>query len=632
MNIKNKIIKDNLVIKGSKVDWRASVGRTVVGIYNGKEYQIRIIKYHDGESAITIECKERKQFKIKTNNFLKGYLGNFLGIVTDEFKVEVGARFRDKKRDITIIGREYRNKKVDNYNRKEKWYKYKCNECPNIAWIQENNLLNGVGCNVCKCTCPEPLLGYNTVYDLDEYTTKAIGEEFARTVTCGSDKEVYPICPECDKIKDVKMKIGTIHVQQSIGCRYCSDGVSYPNKFAHYLIEQLYNYKRIDYFQFEYSPEWAEGKKFDVYFIIKGYKYILEMDGELGHGNKQHSKSKITIEESEKIDQRKDNAAMDEGKIKKVIRVDCYYKNIKERFEYIKSNVLKELEPIVDLSNIDWNTIDKKSQSSLVKIACKFKSDNPDLSVKEIAKIMNMNDSAIRNYLKKGNELGLCIYDPKIEIQKRNDKVAEISRQRDSKITQVYKDGILTYDEDKNMAYIARHSLELFGTKLSSSKISRVCNGLKPSYKGFIFKFKNDSDINTNIKLSEDMKKACDLKRNNPDITTTEISRIVKRDTSTIIDYLKKGAKLNLCEYDPQEETRRRVLKMSSLTKEASSKPVDVFLNGILVDTCESVANLASKSMDIIGVKLNKASISRVCNGKQQYHKGYEFKFHNTKN
>ena len=46
-------------------------------------------------------------------------------MATREFNVNIGEIFNDKKRDLTIIDREYR---IDNNRgQNKKWYKYHCN-------------------------------------------------------------------------------------------------------------------------------------------------------------------------------------------------------------------------------------------------------------------------------------------------------------------------------------------------------------------------------------------------------------------------------------------------------------------------------------------------------------------------
>jgi len=121
--------------------------------------------------------------------------------------------------------------------------------------------------------------------------------------------------------------------------------------------------------------------------------------------------------------------------------------------------------------------------------------------------------------------------------------------------------------------------------------------------------------------LSNLVKKACDIKVNDPDLTSIEISRIMKLDKTTIIDYLKKGTKLGWCDYNPKEES----LKGSRKAGIMKGKKVEVFKDNISLGIFNSVSELQRKSVDIFGFKF--LHISDVCLGKRNHEKGYIFKY-----
>lgn len=619
LNMK-KVYTDNLIKKGNKINWIASVGKKVKCVYDDLEFEVKIESYDYSSNKINIVYKDNEPFAIGTNNFLKCNLGKCLGLVTSEFKMKIGTRFKDDRRDITIIDSEYRIKHRADGIYKKKYYKYKCNKCPNVDWILESNLLNNKGgCNVCGCTSPKPLLGYNTVYDCDKYTTLAIGEESAKKVTCGSDKQVKVICPVCGREKHKKLKINSIHYSQSIGCEFCSDGVSFPNKMIRYIIEYYYNIGEVAYFEPEYSPEWVSDKKYDCYFICKDKKYIVEMDGDLGHGNKIHTRSKMTIKESKEIDEFKDTMAS--IKMCKMIRIDCKYKSMSERFEFIKNNILKsELSIIFDLKMIDWNDIEKKCKSSLFKIACNLKNNNPDMTTTQIAEKMHMNSNTIRVYLIKGTDLGWCAYNPDLERKLATQKVSELSIKRDSKIVEVFKDG-KKLGEYPSEGYIEVNSLKLFGIKLLKSKISKACNSDNSTYNGYEFRFKHKY-----IKeISERTKLICKYKKDNPDITTTEIAKKLDIHITTVIEHLKMGEKLGLCHYNTKEETQNRINKLIKRVKEECSKPIKVYRDGVFIGRYPSDADLVKCSLEDLKVKLYPSGISKACKNNLKY-KGFILK------
>ena len=57
--------------------------------------------------------------------------------------------------------------------------------------------------------------------------------------------------------------------------------------------------------------------------------------------------------------------------------IDCFYKTLEERFEYIKNNILiSDLKNILNLSSIDWNEVKKSSDNSLFYQVCKLYNEN----------------------------------------------------------------------------------------------------------------------------------------------------------------------------------------------------------------------------------------------------------------
>ena len=67
------------------------------------------------------------------------------------FKIEVGTHIKDEKRDLTIIDLEIRERKRNDRKSlvKENFYKFRCNACGYIGWIEEYRLLN----IKCGCLC-----------------------------------------------------------------------------------------------------------------------------------------------------------------------------------------------------------------------------------------------------------------------------------------------------------------------------------------------------------------------------------------------------------------------------------------------------------------------------------------------
>ena len=162
--------------------------------------------------------------------------------------------------------------------------------------------------------------------------------------------------------------------------------------------------------------------------------------------------------------------------------------------------------------------------------------------------------------------------------------------------------------------------------------------------------------------------------------TTSQIGEIFNLNRTTIKNYLKKGAKLGLCEYDGGKE-KARVKKMSrgheqrdkKLTEicdfynkqpgvdlediakafettkrtireylklgnernlcvyhvdtQHDKKKIGVYKDGKLVHTHFGASDLAEKSLDLFGVKLCQGHLCSVCRGERRTHKGFVFKY-----
>ena len=207
---------------------------------------------------------------------------------------------------------------------------------------------------------------------------------------------------------------------------------------------------------------------------------IIEMDGGLGHGNKQWGKNKnISPKESLKTDRLKDAWAIDNGY--SIIRIDCKYGR-NNRFETVRDNVCESpLATIYDLSRVDFKKIDSLCWKSDIKIACEMY-DNSQLSVSEIAEKMKLYHETVRDYLKKGADLGICSYSVK-----------------DNRRPQSYYDGrkgtrVLQYDE-KDKSFIACYNSiheASESTNVDVSYITATCKGMRDSGKGYIWRYCKD--------------------------------------------------------------------------------------------------------------------------------------------
>jgi hypothetical protein len=476
-----------------KINWKECISSKIKFVYDNIEGWIEIINYIT-KGQILVVLYEYEEYKIKTSCFLKSKVGNIIGTKTSAFKIEIGTRFQDDKRDITITDRK---KIKDKSVITRKYYKYKCKKCgfdcgehykgdlyQDELWIDESHLNNHGGCSCCDNKVV--VENINSIVSTSPWMIPYFqnGYDEAKMYTYNSHRKIYPICPSCSIIKNKPMIIGDIYRRHSIGCT-CSDGIKYPNKFSYELLNQLDNIYNFYYIEHEYSPDWIEKMSYDNYFIYNNKKYIIEMDGQF-HNN-DNKMSGQTKEESKAIDNYKDEQARLHGI--KVIRIDCDYRTHK-RFEFIKQNIVtnKTLNKLFDLNKIDWNRCNEFALSNLAKEICEMKNNNPELTTTTIVEEKGIDRSTIIEWLKSGNKLGWCHYDSDEEKQKNNKNNGIRNQERCSKQVEIFKDGI-SLGIFPSATELERQSIKRFGTKLIQSMISTVCLGKRKQYKGYTFQY-----------------------------------------------------------------------------------------------------------------------------------------------
>lgn len=481
--IMKKIFLDNLPKRGNtnQINWKASIGYKVKFIYDDIKGEIEIVDY-DGK-YLYIRYQDDKPFKIYYGGLQQCCLGKLLNKITKEFKVEIGQTFKDNKRDLTIIDREYRPIVRENgYIENKKWYKYKCNVCGyDEGWIVEEKLSEGNGCSCCH--------GFTIVEGINDIPTTAPwmvkffqgGYDEAKLYTEVSGQKIYPVCHDCGRIKNKSITISTIYRDHSIGC-ICSDSISYSEKIMYSVLEQI----GLDFItQLNKTTfKWCQEYRYDFYFKYNDESYIIETHGIQHYKN---SKRGRTLEKEQENDKIKYNLAIKNG-IKKdnYIVINCRTSGL----EWIKNNVLKnkELNELFNLSKIDWLKCEEFALSNLVKQVCDLKKDNSELTITDIVNITKLSRSTIWRYLKKGTKLGWCNYNPKEEMDKNNKNTGIQIKNILSKPVEMFKDNI-SQGIFLSARELSTQSEHLFNIKLDNSSIGRACKSHK-TYKGYEFKYK----------------------------------------------------------------------------------------------------------------------------------------------
>ena len=392
---------------------------------------------------------------------------------TLEFKIEIGTRFKDDKRDLTITDREYRK---DKNNKQWKWYKYTCNKCGwTEGWITEYNILKGV---MCSCCCQTPRVVVKGINDISTTHPHLVqyfkNIEDAYNHTYNSNKKVLIKCPDCGFEK--YMIISNL-CNQLFGCPRCSDGISYSEKIIFSIFEQILN-KKFTHQYTKANSKWCDKYKYDFYFEYNSEEYIIEMNGRQ-HYEDAWDKLEIT----EANDKLKKELALNNGiKKENYIIIDCRESTLK----WIKQNILSSrLNGIFDLSKINWNKAEEYATKNIIKEVCSYWNNKQENETAiNIANYFNLPRTTTIYYLNKGSNLKWCNYNSKEEMRKNGTR----NGKSNYKEIEVFENNI-SLGIFPGALFLERKGEELFGKKLNNSLIISVCKGNRNKHKGLVFKY-----------------------------------------------------------------------------------------------------------------------------------------------
>ena len=420
-------------IQNKSINWYCAINYKIYFIYKNIEGWVEIVNYEKNKKHyLTIKYNNNKD-DVFSCDLQRCKIGKILGKVTGEFKIEIGTRYKDEKRDITISERR-KDEKTS-----LKYYKYHCNKCgfkcgehyssrdkiyKEEYWITEGDLLKGIGCSCCSNHIV--VENINSIVTMSPWMIEYFqnGYEEAKLYTSQSSQKIYPICPDCGKVKLKKMRINTIYSTHSIAC-ICSDKFPYTEKFVFSVLTQL----ELD-FQTQLNKttfKWCKNYKYDFYFEFNNEQYMIET-----HGNQHYEDTSgiyiKTLEEEQENDRLKKELALANGiKEENYIVIDCR----KSELEFIKNSILKnkKMNKHFDLSNIDWMKCGEFASCSLVKIACEYKKNNPDWTATQIGKSMGYCQRTIIDWLKQGSEIWSWInYNAKEEQIKNGKRLGNLKK------------------------------------------------------------------------------------------------------------------------------------------------------------------------------------------------------------
>jgi hypothetical protein len=274
----------------------------------------------------------------------------------------------------------------------------KHHKCNSIIPVTPHYIFDSVICNCPLCEKDNNKICIPYVNDI--YTTNKElyallkNKEDGHKYHSYSSKKTWFVCPNCGK--EHFLVINRV-CKSGVVCDVCSDNISYPEKFMSNILNQL----NIEYIR-QYQPDWAKPYFYDFYFQLDNKQYIIEMDGAFHYSKNFKTRS---LDEIQNIDHIKDNMALKNNHT--IIRVDCNYKSITNRCEYITKNICDSyLKNIFNLSIVDFKSCNLYAQSSLVKMVSD-KWNNGLKNYEDLADIFKVSDVTVRNYILIAIKIGL---------------------------------------------------------------------------------------------------------------------------------------------------------------------------------------------------------------------------------
>ena len=385
---------------------------------------------------------------------------------------KIGDIIKKENKDITILDIIQQKTKEKNKNKyyevNRLFYKYKCNICGNIDILRKSDI-NKSNCRVCMNK--KVLKGYNDISTTHPWMQKYFKNiEDAYNYTYSSNKKIEMICPNC---KNIKIQTPAKLYRQGLGCEYCSDGISYPEKLFMAILDELY----IDYI-YQYSKKdaiWCEKYKYD--FFIKDKNCIIEINGG------QHYRETTWSKNIEENDNKKELLAKNNG-IDYYIKVDARESDSIWILNSLKNTLFFSLFEVEE-NQINIVNCENKALKSYIIEACDLW--NKGLTTKEIGKSLKIQIPTVVSYLKKGSLAGICSYSN--EEGRKRGKIQQ--KKVTSKKIAIYKNNVFL-QEFESVSELARKSIELFKVNFDSRRISERIKDNK-DYFGYTFKYIKDS-------------------------------------------------------------------------------------------------------------------------------------------
>ena len=405
--------------KNDKIDWKNSGGCIVPFLYQDVCSNIYIIR-NISSSHVCITIPDYvSDYKIVKKQIIHGEFGGVLQKITSNFRYHAG----DVVNKTLLILSSYMDGRYKAYN-------YQCLIDGYEGHITEGSLCNGRGCLVCSRRVV--VRGINDIATTHPDVASLFWDENCayKYSAFSKHKNVFR-CPNCgNKISAAICNVTT----QGLSCPQCGDGFSYPEKFVFSVLKQILklcsNVEYVGDFETQKTFDWSKNilhnnpklsgdKIYDFYLPIYG-GLLIETHGQ------QHfeqclyntkSDSRTLMEEQENDRLKYDIAIHNDILPDHYVILDCRRSTVQHIKQSIMQSVLPRLLNFTE-DQIDWYECGKIATSSRVFEVCELWNDGVK-STRKIATEMKIGQSTVRNYLRRGEELGI-VQDPPKHIKRTN--------------------------------------------------------------------------------------------------------------------------------------------------------------------------------------------------------------------
>lgn len=224
-----------------------------------------------------------------------------------------------------------------------------------------------------------------------------VDQTIPRTHPHGSHDQADFYCPQCGKIVRGK-SINNVYKRQQVPCPYCSNGVSYPERYVTAFFEQL----QIP-FMHQYTVRFTRNQrrthyKYDFYDPV--HKLVIET-----HGQQHYEPGAFerfggqTLEQIQQTDAEKARYAVQILGMQ-YIALDCRRSDP----NWIRREIIQKL-CLYPLETVDWNAVRQSANQSVILQMIQLSKQG--YTQKQIGEIVHMNPSTVCSKLRKAQKDGL---------------------------------------------------------------------------------------------------------------------------------------------------------------------------------------------------------------------------------